>query len=382
MEISVKDRVALLLSIKEEGRKVDFDHIFEKVSRDVKFLEKRYLNSSEIKDALEELKKEGIIREINNSYEPLPEIHEYIRNLLAKKGEKFLNRSYVLVWKAKHYYSVVSSLILPYLKERPVSCVKIFSGKEDPISGIDPIFVRYSKYKPKPQHIIINTSEKLMEYVHDHCVDFIPYVHKLNSLEPDYFVLDLDAGKELLAMQKGHEFLKYVVNELYEILEEKGVKPLLKFSGSRGFQLWASFDNSKIEYKDKFSKYREIAKKLQAKLEIRLKNNVEYIKKEFNEIANIEQFTTSQIAHKELREDKILVDWSSMKPEGDVRAPFSIHYKTGFVSVPLYISELKDFKIEDAEPFKIMEKLKNGKSFPSLERSDPSKLFKEIESTF
>jgi|GEM_PF-2339598 hypothetical protein len=39
--MSVKERIALLLSIKEKGKVVDFKHIFEKVSRDVKFVEKR-----------------------------------------------------------------------------------------------------------------------------------------------------------------------------------------------------------------------------------------------------------------------------------------------------------------------------------------------------
>lgn len=377
MNVSVKDRVALLLSIKEEGRKVEFEHIFEKVARDVKFLENREIRNEEIKSALEELKKEGMIEEYNGTYEPLPDIHRYVKELISK-NEKFLNRSYVLVWKAKHYYPVASSYIIPYLKERPVSCVKIFSGKEDPISSVDPIFVRYAKYKPKPQHIIINTEEKLMEYVHDHCIDFIPYVHKLNSLEPDYFVLDLDAGKILLSMPKGHDFLKYVVSELYEILIEKEIKPLIKFSGSRGFQIWASFDNSKIIAKDKFSTYRELAKRLQEKLEKRLRNNMEYIRKEFNEIANLEEFTTSQIAHKEMRENKILVDWSSMKPQGDVRAPFSIHYKTGYVSMPLSLDELNGFKINDSEPFRVMEMIKQGKSLPYLEKSDPSKLLEEI----
>jgi DNA primase len=377
MSVSVKDRIALLLSIKEEGRKVNFDHIYEKVGRDIKFLEKREIDKKEIIDALDELKKEGIIRKVNDEYEPFPEIDKYVRENLLK-FENLLNRSYILVWKAKHYYPVVSEHILPYLQERPVSCVKVFSGKEDPITTIEPIFVRYSKYKPKPQFIIINDKGKLMQYVHDHCIDFIPYVHKLNSNEPDFFVLDLDAGKELLSLENGYNFLKYVAKELYEFLEENEIKPMLKFSGSRGFQVWASFDNSKITTQDKFAKYREIAIKMQAIFEKKLRANLEFIKKEFKEIANLQQFTTSQVAHKEEREDKILIDWSSMKYQGDVRAPFSIHYKTGLSSVILNKDELQVFTIKDAEPFKIINDINNGKNYPKLENSDPSKLIKLI----
>ncbi|MFZ8848842.1 MAG: hypothetical protein ACO2OV_01215 [Thermoproteota archaeon] len=46
--MSVKERIALLLSIKEKGKLVEFDHIYEKVSRDVKFLEKRDVSKDEI----------------------------------------------------------------------------------------------------------------------------------------------------------------------------------------------------------------------------------------------------------------------------------------------------------------------------------------------
>ena len=153
---------------------------------------------------------------------------------------------------------------------------------------------------------------------------------------------------------------------------------MLKFSGSRGFQVWASFDNSKITTQDKFAKYREIAIKMQAIFEKKLRANLEFIKKEFKEIANLQQFTTSQVAHKEEREDKILIDWSSMKYQGDVRAPFSIHYKTGLSSVILNKDELQVFTIKDAEPFKIINDINNGKNYPKLEKSDPSKLIKLI----
>jgi len=371
--VKIKERVALLLGIKEKGKKVDFDHIYDKINRDVKFLEKREVSRQEIIDSLNDLEREGYIKSYGNIFEPLPEIDEYLKSFIFEK-EKFLNRSYVLVWKAKNYYPIAGRNMLNYLKERPVSVVKIFSGKNDPINEVDPIFVRYAKYKPYPQHIIINNLEKLIEYVHDHCIDFIPYVHKLNSKEPDIFVLDLDAGKLILEKHDGFEFLKYVTKELYYLLEENDIVPMIKFSGSRGFQIWASLDNKKIKATDIFGKYREIAINLQKILEKRLISKKDEIKNKFKELSELKSYTTSQVAHKEERMDKILIDWSSMKPQGDVRAPFSIHYKTGLVSLPLKIEELDKFNLEDAEPFKILNLIKEGKNFPKLELSDPSKI--------
>jgi len=374
--MSVKERIALLLSIKEKGKLVEFDHIYEKVSRDVKFLEKRDVSKDEIISNLKSLEEEGLIKNVNGKYAPEDKIHDYISNLISQK-EKVLNKSYILVWKAKHYYPVVSNLILPYLKDRPTSVVKVFSGKNNPIGEIDPIFVRYAKYKPKPQHIVINSSDKLMEYVHDHCIDFIPYVHKLNANEPDLFVLDLDAGKKIIEKESGFTFLKYITKELYDMLIEFEINPMIKFSGSRGFQIWAKFDNSKFKSKeDLFAQYRRLAVKIQNLLEKRLQEKRKIIEEEFPEFKELKQFTTSQVAHKEEREDKVLVDWSSMKPQGDVRAPFSMHYKTGLISVPLFKEEIDEFSVLEAEPMNLIKKIKEGKRFPELALSDPTKILK------
>jgi DNA primase len=374
--MSVKERIALLLSIKEKGKLVEFDHIYEKVSRDVKFLEKRDVSKDEIISNLKSLEEEGLIKNVNGKYAPEDKIHDYISNLISQK-EKVLNRSYILVWKAKHYYPIVSNLILPYLKDRPTSVVKVFSGKNNPIGEIDPIFVRYAKYKPKPQHIVINSSDKLMEYVHDHCIDFIPYVHKLNANEPDLFVLDLDAGKKIIEKESGFTFLKYITKELYDMLIEFEINPMIKFSGSRGFQIWAKFDNSKFKSKeDLFAQYRRLAVKIQNLLEKRLQEKRKIIEEEFPEFKELKQFTTSQVAHKEEREDKVLVDWSSMKPQGDVRAPFSMHYKTGLISVPLFKEEIDEFSVLEAEPMNLIKKIKEGKRFPELALSDPTKILK------
>ncbi|HLI46621.1 MAG TPA: hypothetical protein VKU94_05450 [Geobacterales bacterium] len=379
--MSVRERIALLLSIKEEGKLVDFDHIFEKIARDVKFVEKRDINIDEIKSNLETLKKEELIEEIDGKYKPKEKIHAYVRKLIEEK-EEVLNRSYILVWKAKHYYPVAGELMLPYLKERPVSVVKVFSGKNDPIKEIDPIFVRYARYKPKPQHIIINDMRKLMEYVHDHCIDFIPYVHRLNSNMPDFFILDLDAGKRILNEKRGFEFLKFIAKSLYDFLIEHEMLPMMKFSGSRGFQIWASFDNSKFANKsDLFAVYRMLAIKIQESFERHLQENRTEIIKEFPEFKELKAFTTSQVAHKEEREDKILLDWSSMKPQGDVRAPFSMHHKTGLVSIPVDRKEIDSFNQLDAEPMKVIDNINSGKKFPVLTQSDPSYLQEKLKNS-
>ncbi|MEM1525049.1 MAG: hypothetical protein QW372_01605 [Nitrososphaerales archaeon] len=373
--VTIEDRITLLLAIKEKGKSVTFDHIFEKIQRDVEFIEKRKVNKDEIENALNNLLKKGLIQKVNEEYTPNYGIDEYVEKLIKDFSDQ-LNRSYRLVWLAKMYYPRVAKLILPFLKDRAVSAVKVFSGKNDPIHGLDTIFVRYIKYKPKPVFLTIDSEEKLMQYVFDHCVDFIPYIHKLNSNEPDVFVVDIDAGEEILKSEKAFDFIKRITYELAELLLELDIYPMIKFSGSRGFQIWARFDNSSLRVKsDVFKAYREMAIILQQKLENKLQNRINELKSIFPDLIKKDRaITTSTVAHKIERAHQILIDWSVLKPMGDVRAPYSIHYKTGLVSLPLKLEQIEKFFIEDAHPMKVWERLESYKGAEFIPLSNPKKL--------
>ncbi|MCP8308126.1 MAG: hypothetical protein H3Z53_11955 [archaeon] len=296
-----------------------------------------------------------------------------MENIILEK-ERELNRSYTMVWLAKKYYPHVARFMIPFLKDRAVSAVKIFSGKRDPIKEVDAIFVRYVKYKPKPIFLTIGSESKLMSLVFDHCIDFIPYVHKLDANEPDFFILDLDAGSDIMKIQRAFDFIRYIAFELSNLLIELEVEPMAKFSGSRGFQIWASFDNSELRG-DLFKSYREMAIAIQNKLEERLQNKIDEMVSIFPDIVHHgKQITTSTVAHKEERASQILVDWSSLKPMGDVRAPFSIHYKTGLASLPIPIDEIKDFDVKEAHPLSIIKNLSRYEKAAKMKKCSPPKL--------
>jgi DNA primase len=88
--------------------------------------------------------------------------------------------------------------------------------------------------------------------------------------------------------------------------------------------------------------------------------------------------TTSETAKKEARVDKVLLDASIIKPMGDVRAPYSMHFKTGLISMPLEQKELKGFKPELADPELVAKRYqKRGDEF-SLETADGSELFERV----
>lgn len=364
MEATVQDRIMLLMGLKEKGRWVDFDHIYEKVSRDEVVAGRPKPSHNDLTKALTELVEAGLLEAEGEKYRITDPGRDLVAKIIAEKGP--LNRSYVLVWKAQRYYEKFAEHILPFLRGRPVSAVKVFTDESDPFRKVKPIFVRYARYKPRPIFLKVESRERLIELVYDHAIDFIPYVHREGAKEPDIFLIDLDPG-EGLKDERGFMLTKKVAVAAYELLRELGVEPMLKFSGSRGFQLVCSLDNSGLKG-DIFDLYRRIIRAFQAKLEERLKGE---------DMPRPPPYTTSQVKDRRARANSILVDWSSMKPMGDYRAPFSIHYRTGLVSLPLRPEEVMSFKKEDAEPLSLLKA--RTEKWPPFKPENPEGLISLLE---
>ena len=374
---TVEDRVLLLLSIKEKGKLIDFNHIAEKVIRD----EKGKITAQQLRQVLDKLVSEGLVRAEREGYYAIAERgYQLIVERLEEVGD-YLNLSYRMVFKAKQYYPQVAEILTYYLKDRPTSVVKVFSDEEDPIHRIKPLFVRYARYKPKPVNIFINSSQELLRYVDDHAIDFIPYVHKQSSNMPDWLIIDMDAGPKFWLHPRGFDLIKVIANSVAEVLEENDVTPYLKFSGSRGIQIWASFrkeDLPKVD--DYFALYRKLAILIRDLTEQKLQSLSSSTLDEFYKVVTKgKPITTSQVAKKEEREDQVLLDWSSMKPAGDVRAPFSLHHKTGLISCPIMRKEILTFTPDQAEPVKVAEKAAKLFEAFKLEPSSPSKLLSQLK---
>lgn len=379
MPATPEDRILLLLSIKETGEIIDFEHIAEKTVRDEK-----EISEAEVKKILDELASSGMISKKPNGYVITEKGIERIRNRLKEIGSE-LNLSYRLVLKARDYYPKATEALVPFLEGRATSVVKIFSDDNDPVNKIKPLFVRYARYKPKPVFIQINSTEELLSYVDAHAIDFIPYVHKLNSGQPDWFVLDLDAGQAFKNYERGFELLKIAAEKVAEVLEEHEIIPNIKFSGSRGVQIWSKLHSLPQgrchtrhlsgEIADLFALYRRLAVAVQEKAEKKIQELPREVLDEFYRIvARGKPVTTSTVAKKEERSDQILIDWSSMKINGDVRAPFSIHYKTGLVSCPIERRRLLEFQTSEAEPENVAGNIKKLADAFKLEICDPTML--------
>ncbi|HVP23031.1 MAG TPA: hypothetical protein VMS77_03870 [Conexivisphaerales archaeon] len=345
-KVSLREKVSFLMSIKEMGKAVTFDHIVEKVGRDSCALGEAEPAASQFKETLDSLVREGLLSQDAKGYYRRPSLDSYVAGFVSS-ARGSLNRSYFLVYLAERYYPAVVEDMLPFLVGRPLSAVKVFSDKNDPIHEVEPIFVRYSKYRPTPVHLSVKGADDVMRLVHDHCVDFIPYVHGFDR-RPDVFLVDLDLGESLASSIGSLAFAAKAASLVSEILSDAGCHPLAKFSGNRGFQVLCRMEAGGRALG--FGDLRGAVKTVRVELESRLQD---VDPRKYDGLDIPRPYTTSSIDDKESRSGKILVDWSSMKPEGDYRAPLSLHHKTGLASVPLTDGDLTSFAKDDAEPLSI-----------------------------
>ncbi|MEM1512231.1 MAG: hypothetical protein QXN15_06700 [Candidatus Jordarchaeales archaeon] len=359
----VSDHVLLILSIKKAGKLFEGDHICEKVSRDAG------VSDSDVRKVLARLVEEGMIEESDGKYRILPRGFERLESRIKDVWSQ-LNKSYRAVYLARKYYPKVAGLMMPYLKGRPVSVVKVFSDDNDPINKFSPSFVRYAKYKPKKQPIFIGSERELLSLVDQHAVDFFPVIHKADSERPDWLVFEVSAGKKF-----GDDLtpVKLVCRLACECLKDYGVKSAVKFSGLRELQVWAMFDEHELPdgYKDYFALYRDIVSFVQRKVEERIHGG-EGKELFYRATREGKPATTTQTTKREELEDQVLIDPSLIKLNGTVRAPYSMNYETWLTSYP--INDLERFNPEMAS---IENTLKSMPEF-KLEKSDPQTLIEAI----
>lgn len=346
------DHLLMSLAIKRRGKFVDLEHIREKVSRDAR----RELSQEDIRELLDDLISRGRVEERNGEFAISDGGREYFeRRWREIRGE--LNPDYLKVYRAKRYYPHVVPTLLEFFKDRWVSVFRLFTGRA------------WLQRKLGPRYITIRSERDLQRWLDVHGIDFIPYLHRPNSDRPDWLVVDFDAGKAVR-----FEDAKRVVEATRGVLRDFGIDPALKFSGSRGFQLWAQFKPHELPdgYRPKplrterrqrnfFTFYSDIVRFLESEVAKQLPG-----------------LTTSETARKEARRDKVLLDASIIKPMGDVRAPYSMHFKTGLISMPLQIKELRFFDPEMADPERVVERYqKRGNEF-KLHPVDGSPLFEKV----
>lgn len=354
--VEPEDYLLLMLSMKGVGKGVDFSHIKEKLTRDVK-----KLGDKEVERILSSLIKEGYLEEVKGRYGITQEGKEYFVERIESIEEELrkVNEPWVIVYKAKQYYPLVADTILEFCKDRYVGFYCLFTEQ------------RFFRRDFKGKRIVLKTPKDLLFFVNIHYIDVIPCVHRIGMNRPDWLVVDIDSGPKVSFDQT-----KQVAEITYKIFDKLKLIPAMKFSGSRGFQIWSSIENFNMpeEYQPLILRGRSKRERNYFSL---FADFVRVIQKEVDK--EIPGLTTSESLGKEGRKDKILLDSASMKPMGLVRAPYGVHSKTGLVSLPLSLKELKDFEPEDATTEKVMERYRKRRNEFILKDSNPSRLIELLK---
>jgi bifunctional non-homologous end joining protein LigD len=225
------------------------------------------------------------------------------------------------------YYKEIAEVMLPYLKDRPLSLVRCPSGTDEAcffqkhFSGkIPKSFMTFPVKEEKGEgtYLAIRSSEALQELVQLNAFEIHSWnCHKDNLNRPDQIVMDFDPGP-------GVEWLTVVeaVFELKEILDDLNLVSFVKLTGGKGLHVHIPI----VRLYD-WEQIKSFSQGLAWELVSR----------------NPSRFTSNM--SKNLRHNKIFIDYLRNGFGATTVAPYSLRARElSTVALPLEWNELKKLK--------------------------------------
>jgi len=224
------------------------------------------------------------------------------------------------------YYIRVSDHILPHLKDRPITLKRYPNGVkarhfyEKDAPAYTPKWVRRF---PVPRrsgdkdicYVLINDLPTLVWTVNLANLEMHPFLHRIPAQQrPTTMVFDLDPGEGIGILECAEVALM-----LRKACDRVGLRSFAKVSGSKGIQLYVPL-NGPAAYAETQTYARHVAESLE---------------REHSD------FVVSAMA-KDLRRDKVFIDWSQNSDFKTTVAPYSLRAKQDepFISLPVAWNEL------------------------------------------
>jgi bifunctional non-homologous end joining protein LigD len=225
------------------------------------------------------------------------------------------------------YYNEVSSLILPYLKDRPESMNRFPNGIDAPSfyqKDVDvdkiPKWLKTKKIFSESNdadidYLICNDKETLLYMANLGCIEMNPWNSTIKHIQnPDWLVIDLDPS--------GNDFSPVIATALIvkEVLDELETECLCKTSGASGLHIYiplgAQYDYDSIKILGEL-----IAQEVHSR---------------------IPDITSMERSIKK-RKNKLYIDFLQNRRGQTLAAPYSVRPKPGAtVSTPLEWSEVNE----------------------------------------
>ncbi len=231
------------------------------------------------------------------------------------------------------YYLEVSELMLPYLKNRPLSAIRCHDGiqgecffKKHPTSDKNVEIFNHGG----EEYFYIKNSAQLAYQAQMGTLEFHTWCSTVNKFShPDIMVFDLDPDEELPV-----DRLRDAVKKVKSVLDELNLKSFLKTSGGKGYHIVLPFKRTK-DWDSFYAFSKNVASVIESKWH--------------------SEFTTN--VRKAERKGKIFIDYLRNNLGSTCVAPYSLRAREGApISMPIAWKELN--KITPAEV-----NIKNYKSY-------------------
>jgi bifunctional non-homologous end joining protein LigD len=216
------------------------------------------------------------------------------------------------------YYTAVADVLLPQLKDRPVTRIRYVDGLggdrfyEKNAPRYIPEWIRVFGISASPgtgkeaktvRYPVIDDLAGLLWMANQAALELHTPQYRLGPRggirKPDRLVIDLDPGEGL-----GLDDVAEVAHLLRERLEDDGLKPMPVTSGSKGIHLYAPLDGKRT------------ALAVHA-----------YVRDVAREMAGAHPERLVAVQDKEQRVGKVMIDWSQNHPARSTVTPFSLRGK-------------------------------------------------------
>jgi len=224
------------------------------------------------------------------------------------------------------YYIRISSVILPHLKNRPLTLKLYYHGVNAPADyeknapSYTPEWVKRAPIWRKSgesriHYVLVNDLPTLIWTANLANIEMHPFLARWPEIErPDWMVFDLDPGEPATVLDAGRIALR-----LRDLLRELKLESFVKTAGSKGLHVYVPF-NRKVSYEQT----QTLARALAGWLEQQEPEKV-----------------TSKMP-KQFRRGKVFVDWSQNAEHKSTVAVYSLRARGSepYVSMPMSWEEV------------------------------------------
>jgi hypothetical protein len=242
--------------------------------------------------------------------------------------------------KLAEYWQKMAPAVLPFLIGRKVAVELNF--------GTITLYQRHPK-EDKSKWLYISEEDVVNSWADRHAWSFHPH---LRGTDSSWFVIDIDGRGENFDLM----LIKDVALKVAEIFELHGVKYLVKYSGNRGFHfMWEwNMSGEDLRGKDRWEEARKVVFWLKELLEKSIAEDPDLSKLLRKVVGTGCPFTLTNSQEADCK-SAILLDANILHENSNIRSPFSVHCKTGLVSVPLDgMDGLREFSKDNAQRTVVM----------------------------